>query len=338
MLGLLRKVRLETSAQDGCPPMANDSCINIVVVCDDRYAQHATVMLRSLLATNTKEFFRIFCLVPNDFRNKSNIERNISDLNHHNINFVYVNAGDFDSAKISGHISSAAYYRLRLDAYLPEDVTRVLYLDCDIIVKDEISSLWSTDLEGHALGACVDAAHNNDTALRVRVGLDTGKHYLNSGVLLIDIMRWREQKIGTRALDFCSAHPDRITFWDQCAINYVLSGNFKILERRWNVHPSIISRNGVRKLTLPSSVELNDAAIIHFVGDIKPWHYRCLHPKRDLYWAYLKQTTWRDYSVPDRTGLNIVKNALLQHAPFVKVIYKRLRRLSFGMRLRVRPG
>jgi lipopolysaccharide biosynthesis glycosyltransferase len=307
--------------------MTHDNRINIVVVCDDSYAQHATVMLRSLLSTNAKLCFSIFCLVPEKFGHRQGMEESLQDFENHDLFFILVSSLDFASLKVSGHISRAAYFRLRLDKLLPADLTRAIYLDCDIIIKSEILSLWTLDLEGHALAAAIDTVHNANHGLRHLVGLDQGTSYLNSGVMLIDLKQWREVNIGDRALEFCLAHPERITYWDQCAINHVINGKFKILERRWNFHTSMTSKEGVWTHNPDSLEQLNNAAIIHFAGEFKPWHYRCLHPLRDLYWAYLKQTTWRDYTSPDRTAINVIRNALIRHAPIVSATYRRLKRL-----------
>jgi len=302
--------------------MPSENCINTVLVCDDSYAQHATVMLRSMLASNKKSFFKIFCLVPEDFGNTKNMEESIRDLSEDYLNFIYVDPSDFISAKLSGHVSSAVYYRLRLDAFLPLDVTRAIYLDCDIIVKDDLSSLWTLDLDGHAVGAAVDDFLNKNQLVRSRVGLSPATYYLNSGVMLIDINKWKEKKIGTRALEFCLAHPEQITYWDQCALNHVINGDFKVLERRWNFQSSMMIDGGAWRCTPELLGQLNAAAIIHFAGVIKPWHYRCLHPAKDLYWTYLRETAWHDYRVPDRTIINRIKNGLDRYVPFVGVIYR----------------
>jgi lipopolysaccharide biosynthesis glycosyltransferase len=305
----------------------DENCINAVVVCDDNYAQHATVMLRSLFTANAKFFFRIFCLVPQDFVNRHKMEESLQDFNHHALSFITVEPDDFTYLKVSMHISSASYFRLRLDVLLPPEIQRVIYLDCDLIVKDEITSLWKMDLEGRAVAAAVDTFVNNNQAVRRRLGFNPGKYYLNAGVLLIDINQWKEERIGARALEFCLAHPEKITYHDQDAINHIVNGNFKILEARWNMQTSIVASNGAWKCTPESMAQLDAAAIIHFTGVMKPWHYRCLHPRRDLYWAYLKQTAWHGYCAPDRTPTNVIKNILDRYAPFVGKTYRRMRRI-----------
>ena len=44
-------------------------------------------------------------------------------------------------------------------------------------------------------------------------------------------------------------------------------------------------------------------AVIHFTTEIKPWHYYCFHPEKDLYFEYLDRTPWVGQR-PDRPGFS----------------------------------
>ena len=54
------------------------------------------------------------------------------------------------------YISKITYGAVPHSAIFPDTVSRVLYLDCDILVLDDLRALWETDLEGHVLGAVLD--------------------------------------------------------------------------------------------------------------------------------------------------------------------------------------
>src|SRR5262249_28268349 len=144
----------------------------------------------------------------------------------------------FETAKVTGHISLASYFRLAIGELLPREAARVVYFDCDVIVNGEIAPIWRADLGRHAVAAAIDPLLAGGEIVRQRLGFEPGKPYLNSGMMVIDLERWRAQAIGARALEFCLAEPERLTYWDQCAINHVLDGAFAPLDARWNFQSS----------------------------------------------------------------------------------------------------
>ncbi len=109
-----------------------------------------------------------------------------------------------------------------------------MYLDADILVLDDLESLWETDLEGAVVGAVLDGLdpklkHGDPGFEEVPRVQD----YFNSGVLLIDLGRWREERISERALELLINHPQSL-FSDQDALNIVCDGRWKKLDPRWN--------------------------------------------------------------------------------------------------------
>jgi lipopolysaccharide biosynthesis glycosyltransferase len=304
--------------------MSNSERISVAVVCDDNYAQHATVMLRSLLVANARSAFDCFILVPGDFSSRPRIEASLRDLPHGHPVFVAVDPATFKTAKVTGHISLAAYYRLAIGELLPPEIARVIYFDCDVIVKGDIGPIWSVDLGRHAVAATLDPLTVDGETVRRRLGFDDAKPYLNSGVMVIDLARWRARQIGARALAFCLAEPERLTYWDQCAINHVLDGAFKLLDARWNFQSSMLTWDDEFGCTPDSVRAARAAAIVHFTTGAKPWHYRCRHPLVDLYWAHLRPTAWRDYRPPDRTPLNVMRREL-SRLPLARAAYRQLK-------------
>jgi hypothetical protein len=124
------------------------------------------------------------------------------------------------------------------------------------------------------------------------LGLDLAGHgYANTGVMVMDLARWRTEDIAARCFAFLAATPG-VIWRDQCAINHVLRGRFRRLDPRWNAFP-VVARvyfPGVLRLWrrwLPHGrLEprrpdaawravlrqwLGDPWIVHFAGDSKPW-------------------------------------------------------------------
>ena len=89
--------------------------------------------------------------------------------------------------------------RLLLDRLLPPDVDRVLYLDGDTIVRGNLAELWQTDMGDAVIGACVEPTM--DKQRKIALGMENVP-YFNSGVLLIDLDKWRKQCTGQRIIQF----------------------------------------------------------------------------------------------------------------------------------------
>lgn len=174
------------------------------------------------------------------------------------------------------HVSSFAYARLLLPHLLPQSIERVLYLDADTIVRRSLAELFETPLGGRSTAAAPDPY---DEDLRKQTGLP---RYFNSGVLLMDLARWRAQDIGRRCLIFAHEQRSRLIFGDQCALNHVLRDDIEPLHSKWN------------HAVQPGDPRSGDGSgdIVHFVGSTKPWQAWYEHPAGELYWRYLNVSPW----------------------------------------------
>src|SRR5262249_10796633 len=158
----------------------------------------------------------------------------------------------------------------------------------DIIINDRILDLLNTDISNYVLAAVPDVWVDSNNIIRAKICLKEKARYLNSGVLLLNLERWRTEKIGLRALKFCISNPESITCWDQCALNYIIQGNFYILDKKWNFQVGHMRITGDYKFHSSARTEASSAAIIHFTTHLKPWNFMCMHPMKGLYFKYLK--------------------------------------------------
>jgi lipopolysaccharide biosynthesis glycosyltransferase len=170
------------------------------------------------------------------------------------------------------------YYRLMIGTLFPE-LDRILYLDCDLVVRKSLKGLWETSLEGRMLGAIEDQGRDEKLANEKRLlGADP---YFNSGVLLVDLEAWRAREAQQRILDYArdSRHIPR--YWhDQSLLNAVLRDEALFLDRTWN---SMVST--------PEGIP-DDPAIVHYTYS-KPWKYAYRHvPYAADYWTFRKMTPW----------------------------------------------
>jgi lipopolysaccharide biosynthesis glycosyltransferase len=227
-----------------------------------------------------------------------------------------------------GRMTSTTYHRLLLPRLLPEEVTRAIWLDCDLLVTADLVGLWETDLGGFHLRAVRDSVvpfvSSRYGIRRWReLGLSRDDPYFNAGVMLVDVDRWREDDIGTLVASYFRQVPD-VMFWDQEGLNAVLSRRWGALDPRWN------------RMTVGGRRHSEDAHtepwIVHFSGTLKPW--RLPEPStglRSLFYHHVDQTPWAGWR-PRRAPTSIalgwyesssVRNVLYPAEPWVMLSARR---------------
>ena len=212
-----------TAADNAVDPAA----IQVVVGCDDGYARHLAVMLLSLFAHSSTRAVQVHVMVPPSFASRARLDQAVGE-HAGRLTYHVLADGAVRSLKQRHDLTAATYYRLCIGHALPPEMQRVIYLDCDMLVRCDLAELWQVPLGGMVLAAVVDPAFTEQHIL----GLPDGAPYFNAGVLLIDLARWREETIGAAAIGFAGAHPERLTYNDQCALNWILRDRWARLIRR----------------------------------------------------------------------------------------------------------
>jgi lipopolysaccharide biosynthesis glycosyltransferase len=204
---------------------------------------------------------------------------------------AFTDLTDADVAELSvlpshRRLPRTAYARLLIPAKLSDYEGRLLYLDCDTLVVASLAPLRDLALEGHVLAAVADDLTADPAHHRARnalIGLPEGMRYFNSGVLLIDLPKWRERDVSGRVRAFRLSR-DNLPTMDQDSLNGTFRGEWLPLEEKWNLHGSPHKKPGLdywRK-----------GGIIHFVGRYKPDYSDCDHPAHSIFLEYRARTPW----------------------------------------------
>jgi len=213
---------------------------------------------------------------------------------------------------IRSHLSFDAYVRLWVADFYSEEVTRVLYLDADIIVVGDIVELFNIDLGDAVLGAVPIPWYDRNNL----PGYKREYGYFNSGVLLFNIARWRESNAHERVVEYIVEYRDIIRDADQDSLNACLFNEKYNLPLEWNVMNAYFRGQPIGHLSAAEVDRIGMAAkAIHFAGSSKPWHYMSNHPKKELYYEYISMTPWAKYTPPDRTLFNIIMKNLADIMP-----------------------
>lgn len=169
--------------------------MEIVICLDLNYLMPAGVMLCSLFENNRSESITVHALLGNG---GEQCKRDLTDMcerYHQTICFYYMAGRDLPALPVNRpnqrrNISIESYYRLFLTDVLPDNIHKVLYLDCDMIVCQNLRDLWEEDITDCGLAAVPDMVHDG-VHFTNRLKYDVTDGYFNSGLLLINLDYWR---------------------------------------------------------------------------------------------------------------------------------------------------
>lgn len=269
---------------------------NIVIVSNEGYIQHAAVMLVSLFTMNKDKHFVIYLLTDGITNATEDKLREVCDAHQADLKVIKCgidNLGDFPV----GQWNPIMYFKLLIPQLLPSTEKRCLFLDVDMVVHDDITSLYEWNLGDKVIAAAEDMP--DCVAFKPRLGLKDTDLCINSGVMVCDLEKWRlmeqKQPIMAYATNIIS-----IIVNEQDVLACYFRDKIALLPIRWNM--TTIYFNRKPKIFLKYLPELEAAkrfpGIIHFAAPIKPWFKDCQHPYRKLYKKYLKLTPWRNYQFP----------------------------------------
>ncbi len=274
--------------------------IDIVLCTDDNYSVGCGVCVCSVLKHTPAEKCRFHILTKGLSNDNIRRFKQIEERSGATVEIVKIDDFHFDGLRVSDRFPVSIYYRYLAPYILSCD--KSLYLDCDIVVCDDIEELWNVDLEGYALAAIEDQEFYNPQATEQRIG-PFDYPYINSGVLLINHRYWREHDT-LKALTLSLKDHETFKYPDQDALNFVLHSVTKTLPYKFNFQTCWFFPTYHRLITPEKSAEIRDArksiAVVHFCG-CTPWKWKAFchtnNPKFPYFFKTLAHSPWRDYCV-----------------------------------------
>jgi lipopolysaccharide biosynthesis glycosyltransferase len=276
-------------------PEHDRSAMHVVCALDDGYAQHCGVMLCSLFANNADERMRVFVIAD---RLSDETRRRLDSLAwrpNHAVEHVTIDPARLTNAWVSNHLTLATYFRILIPQYLPLHLRRVLFLDCDLVVRGPLAELYSMPLDGYSHAAVANPFMERDLS---RIDLPAGTPYFNAGVLLLNLRKWRQDWISERLVAYVAEKGPALEHHDQDALNAMLHGQWRPCHARWNAQVQFFKNYTAEALGV-SRRELREVrtnpSIVHFTGTGKPWTYYDANPFEGDYFRYLALTPWHAY-------------------------------------------
>ena len=285
--------------------------MNIVYIANEKFAVHLGVSLYSLYERNRYEKdIRVFIISTGIGEDSLGKFKSIAKKFDRSIEIIELNDTSkyFDTGIQDSTFDISKMGRLLVGELLPKDVDRVLYLDCDIVILHSIKGLYNTELEENII-----AAVEEPTVLervRYEIRLDYEASYVNAGLLLIDLKKWRDNNLGERIISYSKSIWDKSLFGEQDAINGVLRWKTKKLPPKYNFFSNYkyFSYNTFVRVYGASisytKEDLKEAkrrpVVLHFAGDERPWIIGSFNPYKRAYDYFKEKTPFRD--VPNETG------------------------------------
>jgi lipopolysaccharide biosynthesis glycosyltransferase len=221
------------------------------------------------------------------------------------------------------YITLSAYNRIFAAELLPQNIKKILYLDCDIIVTTSLRPCWEEKIEDYALGVVGDTIAMEHCP---RLCLDPEKHlYFNSGVLLINLDYWRMHNIQKKCMDYIIQNQGKagLLLHDQDTLNVVTKDCCLPIHPKYNVMPGFFRVDSLKRGFIPELYlhviheAIQRPVIIHYTLE-KPWYKDCDYPLKSEWIRYLALTEWKDMNIGYKHSLK--KRVMIRCKGFVKML------------------
>ena len=279
--------------------LIDELSIPIVFGVDKNYLPYLSVALLSMIE-NSSDLFKYDVYILHTELDETDI-KTIKRLETSNVHITCINVlKEIDSIDLysRAHYSISMYYRI-LIPQLFSNLNKVVYLDCDILVVDDISKLYFSYIGNNYVSAAINYL-NRDMQKYVRSNLKMDyPDYVNSGILIINIAEWKKNKVSEKIFNYIENNK-WLVCPDQDAINVVCKNKIKYLSSSWNFTWQHI----VLDTTLPyqqqlkfDEDELQQKSIIHYTSGIKPWKKLNWDGNEygRIWWVYAKRSPYYEF-------------------------------------------
>lgn len=280
--------------------------MHILFTLNNHYAPHLGALIVSILKSQKEDTELNFHVVSFDLSEDSKEKLNsLKAIRDFDIKYYDSNTYDikWDLFQITlEHITVETYFRLYADVFL-KDLDKVLHLDIDLLVFDDLLPFWNLDLNNNYMaGVPSNTVYGTHLA---PANFDDQKHtYYLAGSNLLNLKKMRENNFSDLIFDAISTYSPLIKFQDQDVMNILFKDYSQTVPLKFNADTSIFDDTDVqaklKKERLEEYIEATERpTIIHFSRGVKAWHANSSNPYAKFYAEYLEQTPWKgEYPKP----------------------------------------
>jgi lipopolysaccharide biosynthesis glycosyltransferase len=328
------------SFNGGVKPWFSSKNHPIVICFDDNYAHSGGALIQSIIKNTSPDKNYDILILENgvSLRNKERLLKLVESRQNVYLRFFNVNA--FDEIKhvhTRAHFSPATYARLFIPKIFTEQ-QRVLFIDADTVVNDDVAKLFQTELGDNLIAAVKDivmegfvkfrAISDHHTGaleageyLRKYLGMKNPDGYFQAGLILFNLEQMREENTYSHLINVLTEK----VYWflDQDIMNKVFEGRVHFLPLNWNVfHGNGNTYEffpGLKFSTFSRFLKARKApSMVHFAGDQKPWDNPAVD-FAELYWNALGQTPWYEERVKNLITKRLKDSVVLHESPVVRL-------------------
>ena len=169
------------------------------------------------------------------------------------------------------HINHMTFARYFIPDFVTED--KVLYLDSDLIVTDDLTDLFELDLDENYLAAA-----------RSCFGAGLG---FNAGVLLINNKKWRSETIRQKLIELTEKEHENVKEGDQSILNMLFKDQYSLLDDKYNFQIGFDAGAAEKNHTFIFEITLTPSPkILHYISPDKPWKQFSVGRLREEWWKY----------------------------------------------------
>ena len=270
--------------------------INLSFTINNNYTEKLLIPLISTLENSgNNTIYHIFILVGEDFKKRS-------ELLLYNLEAIYYNCfihiinlhKEFENVYKS-FLDITVYYRLKLPE-ICENITRIIYIDCDSIILKDLNELFTLNFGGNYILGKLDIFPDELDRFNIYV-----KNNINSGVLLLDLKSLRKYNYVEKFMNYTKNNNNKfyLNAHDQTLINYICHDKIGILKPKYHMWPfkpfkdylAFINEHKRTRIKYdPIDVQegFNDPFIVHFPGKFKYKDSLRNFPFYKNYYNYMK--------------------------------------------------
>ena len=290
--------------------------ISIAYAPDDNYVNQTVVSMKSALEHNEQvEFIIMYSKLSAESMQKLGAVGG-------SLRLIKMDESQFADLTLSKWVTVQAWFRIKLPD-LCKDLDKVLYLDCDTLIRGNLDELFSLDLTDKYLAGVKDVWGVSKYVKRL--GMKSGV-YVNSGMLLFNCNYCRKEHFFDKVVDFAKNNAKIIEFCDQDSINKVVDEYKLVISPKYNLMDTWW-RGGYYEFEGEEETEYlcakENPVIAHLTG-LKPAFKGCGNKFKDEWWEVAKRTNIYDELLRDYMASKEPSNKepLLRQILSVKNEYK----------------
>ncbi len=315
-------------------PLKNKS-FPIVFAFNNDYSKYFSVTLTSLIENSTPDKNYDIVVLHTDIEeeNRRRLQKMVPSnfsLRFFNITEYYFNYFKDCNINIPDYWSKEIFYRIFIPILMP-DYSRVLYLDSDVIINQNIDAIFDIDFGNKQIIAVRDTIspvldldknkERKEYIINV-LKLSKPETYFNSGLILFNISQIDTTQYITRFTN--ALNIKEFLFPDQDILNKIFENDVKLISQCWNYcYGTLIWDKGYKNEISGDFKKdfiqaLNNFKIIHYTSPKKPWNSMD-EELFNLFWSYARQTPYYE-ELMYKMCQNSIKNTLAEEMKYINLL------------------